>query len=240
MMKLSVWIWIIFLSTALPWGVGAASVDRTISAHLQYYVADQLSVDASEIEISQIRSMNGALRFLPGQDLKVRASNSRRLLGRVVFILTLQQPGEKPFTQWIHAEVVRVQKAVVAKRRLQRHEIIGKDDLEIQTIRIRRKHQLFETDPDALIGKRMRRSLKKGGVIRLDHVEDAPMIFRGDSITITLKIRGLEITTLGKAAEDGFQGERIKVVNLDSKKIVFGEVIGHGRVRMGDRSDTRE
>lgn len=172
--------------------------------------------------------------------MQIRANNPRRLTGRVVFVLTMRQAGGQPFVQWVTAEVVRIQRVVVAKSLLKRHEVIDAEDLEMKEIRLRGRRQSFETNPEALIGKRTIRSLKKGTAIRMDLVEEAPLILRGDRISIVLESQGLKISTLGKAVEDGLHGERIKVVNLDSKKIVVGEVIGQGRVRVGDRPEQGE
>ncbi len=234
-----VWFFIVF-SLGFPLSLEAGSIEEDISNRLQNYVAERLSVDVSEIEIAHIGPMNGRLQLLPGKVTKVRPSNASHLLGRVVFFLTMQQAKRKPVVQRVNAEVARVLKVVVAKHRLQRHQVVGRDDLEMQTVRIRRKHQRFETDPGVLIGKRMVRSLKKGDAVRLHFVEDAPVILRGEQVTISLEFRGLTITSLGKAAEDGLRGEMIKVVNLDSKKVLFGEVVGQGRVRIGNGFQAQE
>ncbi len=210
----------------------APRADDPISEDLRREVAERLSIDLHTIEIGQIRPMNGQAQLLPGTVLQIRPSNPRRLMGRVVFILTMRGAEGKNFVQWVTVDVARIQAVVVTKTALKRHQVIAAEDLEIKDIRFRKKGQTFETEMKDLIGKRMIRSVKSGAPIRMDWVEAAPMIVRGDRITILLEAKGFQMSTLGKAAEDGLHGELIKVMNLDSKKIVLAEVIGEGRVRV--------
>lgn len=226
----------VFCLTQIGLASGAAPfLDDPVSNRLREDIAARLSLDPSKIEILQLVPMHGNAKLFPGQVLQIRPSNPRRLIGRAVFVLSIQGPDGQNRMQWVSAEVVRLQDIVVTKSALKRHELIGAEDLEIKEIRLRGSRQRFETDPQVLIGKRTMRSLKKGAAIRMDWVEDAPLILRGDRITLLLETVGLKISTLGKAVEDGLHGEQIKVVNLDSKKIVVGQVIGQGRVRVGDR-----
>ncbi len=66
--------------------------------------------------------------------------------------------------------------------------------------------------------------------IRGDQLEIAPLVRRGDRVTITVRSKGLQIVTSGKAKQDGQLGEMIRVMNLESKKNVYAEVVNAGDV----------
>jgi flagella basal body P-ring formation protein FlgA len=58
-----------------------------------------------------------------------------------------------------------------------------------------------------------------------DLVELPPLVKRGDLVTIIARLEGLKITTLGEVKRKGRQGERIPVLNIDSRKVIFARVI---------------
>lgn len=212
----------------------AGSIEVGISGRIQAYVAKRLSVTLPEIEVARLAPINnGHGPLISGDVMDLRPSNPGKLLGRVVFIVTMRQPGKPPIVQWVSGEVSRLQEAVVAKRVLRRHHVIRPEDLETQSVRIRRQAVVFENNPDVFIGKRMVRSVRKGEALRSDLVEKAPVILRGERIMITLALKGLRLSTFGKAKEDGFLGEVIKVMNIDSRKVIFAKVIAAGHVIAG-------
>jgi len=53
----------------------------------------------------------------------------------------------------------------------------------------------------------------------------------GDFVILIVKIKSIEVKTLAKVLQKGSKGELIRVMNVDSKKILFGEVIDQKRVR---------
>lgn len=228
---------IIFFSLSALHFVGvdtakAITPHEKISRQLNRYVADALSLDASEIEISDLKAASSSRRLFPGKITHIRPAKPGKILGRVLFAVTMKQARGNPFVQWVLADVAWIQEVVVATQSLKRHHIITRDDVGIQKIRIQNREIPYATYPAALVGLRVMRSLRTGLAIRTDRLEEAPVILRGDRIMLTLRTGGLSISTTGKAKEDGLQGDMIKVINLDSRKTVIAKVIGTGHVRV--------
>jgi len=209
-----------------------ASYEEEIADLIREYVTRQLSSGPEEIRVNRVISTNGGPLRWSGEVKGVRARTPRRLLGRVLFILSIKENDSGTTSRWVTAEIERVQEMVVASRSLKRHHVLGPTDLMVQTISVTRQWDDYVIRPEAVIGKRMIRSIRKGVPIRSDLVEEAPLIHRGDRVMLVLKSRGLQIMTLGKAKEDGFQGGIIGVMNTDSRKIVYGEVIEAGVVKV--------
>jgi flagella basal body P-ring formation protein FlgA len=59
----------------------------------------------------------------------------------------------------------------------------------------------------------------------LDAVEDAPVVQRGDRVTLRVQHGNLTIVATGRAKEDGRVGRQIAVANDGSRKIVYGRVV---------------
>lgn len=209
---------------------GPETMAQDVSAAITMYVAEQLSVDLSEVVVEGLTAMNGHKHIQPGKVLKIRAANHKRILGRAVFVVSVQGRAGDLFEQWVSADVSWILEVVVSGRKLRRLDVIEAEDIHLQTIRLRRVRSRYISDLQEVIGKRLTQSLRKGTPIRGDQLEITPLVRRGDRVTITVRSQGLQIVTLGKAKQDGHLGEMIRVMNLDSKKTVLAEVVDSGDV----------
>ncbi len=63
-------------------------------------------------------------------------------------------------------------------------------------------------------------------------VEVPPTIKQGSVVKLLIMSSGFEIVTKGLAQQTGYAGEVIKVKNLDSKKILYGEIIDSNRIQI--------
>ncbi|VAX31860.1 hypothetical protein MNBD_NITROSPIRAE01-1368 [hydrothermal vent metagenome] len=236
MKRLLLLMMIIFLGgIALPvmaQKIGSENVMKDMNKAISIYVARQLSVDVSEVSVEGLTAMNGQKDLPEGKILKVRAVNRNGNLGRAVFVLHVQGLGGRLFKQWVSADVSQIVQVFVAARKLRRLDVLEAEDLHLQSIQIRRVHSRYLSDLKGVLGKRLTRSLRKGMPIREDQLEIAPLVQRGDRVTITVRSQGLQIVTSGKAKQDGQLGEMIRVMNLESKKTVFAEVVNSGDVQI--------
>ncbi|MFQ5580908.1 MAG: flagellar basal body P-ring formation chaperone FlgA [Nitrospiria bacterium] len=225
------------LLSLIPWNLaradlGGISHKEKIKAMIQLYVANKLSSGPEEIHIRKIVPTNGGSFQWSGKIKGIRPGSRERLLGRVLFVLSIEEDGREPGSIWITADVEKSQEIIVASRHLKRHHIIHPSDLDIRSIFVTRQRNHYLSQPEKLIGKRLTRSTRKGVPIRADLIEETPMILRGDRVMLLLESRGLRIMTLGKAKEDGFPGKIIGIQNLDSKKVVYGKVVEPGVVKV--------
>jgi flagella basal body P-ring formation protein FlgA len=87
-------------------------------------------------------------------------------------------------------------------------------------------------DSDELLGKRLKRSLRKGQVFERSAVAFPPMIKRGELVTITAQKGALRVTAKGLAQQNGDEGDMIRVRNTRSQKDLICEVTGPVAVSM--------
>ncbi len=81
-------------------------------------------------------------------------------------------------------------------------------------------------DKNELLGKRLKRSLRKGQVFERSAVAFPPMIKRGELVTITAQKGALRVTAKGLAQQNGDEGDMIRVRNISSQKDLICKVSG--------------
>ena len=124
------------------------------------------------------------------------------------------------------AEISLLTDVVVVKKSLRRHGRINEDDIELKEKDLSKTHSNVITDPDEVLGKRAKRSMAAGTILRSDLIEYPPLVKRGDVVLVVAESAGLRITALGVVDQrEGRRGERIKVENLDSKKNIYARVL---------------
>jgi len=124
------------------------------------------------------------------------------------------------------AEVSLLTDVVVVKKSLRRHGRINEDDIELKEKDLSKTHSNVITDPEEVLGKRAKRSIAAGTILRPDHIEYPPLVKRGDVVLVVAEAAGLRVTALGVVDQrEGRRGERIKVENLDSKKNIYARVL---------------
>jgi flagella basal body P-ring formation protein FlgA len=58
------------------------------------------------------------------------------------------------------------------------------------------------------------------------------VVHKRDSVRLRLYVGSLQVTTRGEALEDGRAGERIRIRNVDSSRVVSGRVVDRGTVEV--------
>lgn len=129
-------------------------------------------------------------------------------------------------------EVLARGAVVVAAVDLPLHRVLAREDLLLQVRPLKGLPADVAWDGEDLLGQRLVRSVRAGEVLRLGAVEPVPVVEKGAEVVLTLRYRGVVVTAVGRALEDGGQGEIIRVQNVDSGKILQGRVIGPREVEV--------
>jgi flagella basal body P-ring formation protein FlgA len=83
-----------------------------------------------------------------------------------------------------------------------------------------------------LEGKKPRTVIPAGQVLTEDLLIRAPLVKRGDTITLIYQDDRMRIKTQVKSLATGMRGDQIQVMNLDSKKIVKAEILDQTSARV--------
>ena len=121
---------------------------------------------------------------------------------------------------------------VVARRPIGRYKPITEKDVMLQRLDLTDLPTHVFSGLDEVIGKRAKRKIQANSVLRQDMIETPPLVQRGSMVLIVAETGGLKVTTLGEVKSSGYLGQRVKVVNLDSKKKIFARVVDENTVRV--------
>lgn len=131
----------------------------------------------------------------------------------------------------VRAGLEAIAPVAVAISDLRRGLIIQEEDINLVRLDlVGLKNPCF--DLEELIGKKMKRSVRRGQAIDRGAVEFPPMIRRGELVIITARKGPLTVTAKGIARHDAKQGEIIKVINSNSQKVIICKVSAPGQVKV--------
>lgn len=128
---------------------------------------------------------------------------------------------------------VRISAGVItATRAMPRGTVLGAGDLRVE----QRDTTLAPVgaigDLSLAIGKRLRQPLLAGRPITESMLDILPVIRRGQHVTLLAETGTLVVRMAGRALSDGRPGERIRVRNSSSERIVEGVVVDSLLVRI--------
>jgi len=138
--------------------------------------------------------------------------------------------GGRPEWTIYHRAYVRMYRQVaVLNRAVKQGELLGADAIALEKRDLAQLRGGYLT-PEQIIGKPARRTLSAGTVLNPDHFAAIKLIRRNQQVAIKARNPGFEISMNGIALMDGQTGQRIRVRNEESKRIVEGLVVGEGVV----------
>jgi flagella basal body P-ring formation protein FlgA len=114
------------------------------------------------------------------------------------------------------------QNVVVSKTTLSPNTVLRREHLKVEKVDVEQvRHTGFARVED-LLGATLKTRLRGGQTVQRRML---CYVCEGDRITIAARIGSMQVKTTGIAKEDGTLGDTIEVMNVRSKKIIFGEVL---------------
>lgn len=121
----------------------------------------------------------------------------------------------------------------VTSRAIARGEVIEEGDVYYKSVRAARVRAQAIRDLTDVIGKAAQRSLKPETILTRRDVRIPILVKRNAIVNMILETPTLNITTQGRALENGGMGEIVRVMNTDSRKTVEARVSGVNEVTVG-------
>jgi flagella basal body P-ring formation protein FlgA len=132
----------------------------------------------------------------------------------------------------VSVEIHRTSSVLVLRRAVARGESIAAGDVTVQTRVLPGLSSPFVGSVAELNGRLTRRTLPEGAAVPADALNPALLIHRGQNVTLTVSISGIEVRAPGLAMGDASANQRVRVQNLNSLKIVEGVADSEGVVRV--------
>lgn len=117
---------------------------------------------------------------------------------------------------------------VVPTRTIRANAIIMPDEVGLRPINSAEGFQRVED----VIGQEARVTLYAGRPIPFDGVGPPALVTRNQIVSIQFVAAGLVISTEGRSLERGGVGDNIRIMNLDSRTTLFGQIQENGSVRV--------
>ncbi|HLB06370.1 MAG TPA: flagellar basal body P-ring formation chaperone FlgA [Alphaproteobacteria bacterium] len=114
--------------------------------------------------------------------------------------------------------------------------IIAETDLEWIAVPEDRLDRRIAQSAEELIGLSVRRALRPGEPVRLSDLEAPRLVTKGRSVTMIYETPFMRLTAIGRALEDGTEGNTVRVLNVQSNTVVHAVVAAENLVRLSTAS----
>lgn len=154
--------------------------------------------------------------------------------GRFSAVMIGTVEGEARFELPMEGSVQSLINVPVLARRVDRGDLLSAADLDWKAVAPDSLSNISVTDEQRLIGAEVRRRLAPGRILTTRDVGPPRLVLRGKPVRVVYAERGLKLTALGTARDDGAFGEPVRVINPESRLEVQGVATGHQEVTVGN------
>lgn len=179
----------------------------------------------------QLGKIDHRLRLPHCEDpLKVFKAPGNHHFGNVSVGVRCKNP--KPWTVYTSSRIAVYKHVVVLTKAVPRGAMITNRTITKKRVDLSRTHRQYATELDEVLGKIAKRPLATGSVLNINALSNPKAITYGQQVIILARAGGIHIRMKGTALMDGSTGQRIRVKNANSNRIVEGIVISKGIVRV--------
>lgn len=130
-----------------------------------------------------------------------------------------------PVTILISYDVRLYRNIVIVGKEIGAHEMILPESLHLERLEAGRLSAGYFTDLAEVAGHAAKRPLAPGMVITKSMLEKPVLIKRGAMVVILAKSGMLQVTAQGEALQDGRNGQLIRVMNIESRKVILAQIL---------------
>lgn len=206
--------------------------DAELRSEIEAFALDYAGAPPFAMEIPSLRDFTAPSASYGRVEVDLSTHASGPVRGSLPVTVRLRSDGEEFKRGIVTVRLSSDRPVLVAARPLAAGQVIRESDLRREPASNARLSRRGLDDPSQLIGRRVTRNVRVGGVLRSDLVTDVPVIYRGSMVRIRLQRGSLRIEALGRAREDGAPGQPLRVLNLESRREIVGVVQADGVVHV--------
>jgi flagellar basal body P-ring formation protein FlgA len=169
---------------------------------------------------------------LPACTETLALDDSRAGQGRPAAAVEVRCEGDKPWALYVPVTLRRYAEVLVAARPLARGTVLAAEDVRLARTLVGASGEDHFRAPAEALGRITGRALAAGEPLLAAQLRRARLIRRGAQVRITSAGANISISVAGTALEDGGAGDRVRVRNLSSARVVEGVVQTDGAVRI--------
>lgn len=137
----------------------------------------------------------------------------------------------KVWSVHVPAQVTIYREIAIAGRDIARGEVISHTHVDTSLVNVSSIRQAFLPEAEAVIGKEAKRNISKGEPFRTALLDAPTAVKRGELVTLESLAGSIKVSSAGTAMADGRVGQKIRVRNNSSERIISGVVISQGLVQ---------
>jgi len=203
---------------------------RTIEALVEHSVLAQLRDEPLARGAARVEVAAGALDSrlalaACGQPIHVAADLSRQQ-ARVNARVSCTAPS--PWNLYVPVEIRVYRPVLVATRELRRGEAIGADDVALEERNALAAGAPPLTQAAEVVGHSARRTIAANTALSASLIELPVLVRRGDRLGVSARAAGITVQISGEALGTARLGERVRVRNLQSGRVIDAVVTGSG------------
>jgi flagella basal body P-ring formation protein FlgA len=164
--------------------------------------------------------------------MQVRRHSDRPFRGPTIVRLEILVGGVTQRELVLTVDTRYFEPVLVSGRGIRRHEAFDEASIAREERDITQVKDGYFTDIAQLDRLQARRPIGAGDMITQRQVQKIPVVHRGDAVDLTLVSSFMEITTPGTVLQDGGIGDKVRVRNMDSGKVVQGKVLDDKTVQV--------
>tara|TARA_R110001583_G_scaffold177418_2_gene332611 strand:- start:111029 stop:111733 length:705 start_codon:yes stop_codon:yes gene_type:complete len=205
------------------------ALDRIEQVAYEYALKQtQASYDNPQIVMD---SLDNRLR-LQACDVALDAFSTNGIVGLGNQTIGVKCNSPVAWTVYVPVKVKVLKLVVVASRPLSSNQLITQSDIKLQQLDISSLQHGYLNSTQLVIGQQLKYSVSMGSVIKPNSLNAQKIVHRGEQIMLVSMAGQMEVRMSGTALDDGTLGERVKVKNSTSKRIVEGVVDAPGIVNV--------
>jgi len=151
---------------------------------------------------------------------------------RQISLIAEQGKGKNQRLWYVPVKLRWWAEAVIAKNDLPARTLLTRGELTQKRINIAGHLGSWWKNADGVIGTRLTRPLKAGQAIFSSYVKRPKLLKRGDHVTMIVSFGELKVEATGKMLKSAGLGDRVRVENIKSRKILQAIVVDAGTVHV--------
>jgi len=191
------------------------------------YLCQHLGKEESDIIVSKFKASRN--KTVPIGKISIRFSqkDAARLAGYVRLNAIVSVNGIEENNVQIYSWVDVFESVVCTSRDLKRKDIIKKDDVYFVRKNISNMPPDTISELSKVVGLMIKHNVKAETCLKGWMLAKAPIVERGDMVSIIAESDDLKVSVPGRVMEKGYLGELVRVQNAMSKKNVYAKVINN-------------
>jgi len=197
-----------------------------VSKAVKEFIFENMPWDREDVIVETPRRGSDIAVKYGDISIEIAPRSRNQYIGSVRYTAIISVGGVVQKSVDLSLKISVFKKVLVASRRIKRGEMLNPGNL----IMVRRQLSANAKDaidnPAEAVGMIAARNISVQGVIKQKYLTLPLIVKNREVVKLIFQTGGLNVQTMAVARENGSLGDYVRVQNVDSKKIIYGRVVG--------------